>query len=335
MQSTIGVVILFFSVIVLLYNRKTQFSQYLVPKPHRNLLLFDSVTLNGGKSLNNQEPREFVFFCQNVSADTVTIDSMQADCSCSVPFYEKSIPAGEYSVIKLIVAPALNKSIYSTTLRASNTLNTQIEVLTVNVDVVEGNNSLVNPPILFLGNLVLEESFHIERRVRLAIDSNERFSPISVLSPAWLTVNYEQIDKTLLLKFSGVVPPDTRSTRGQFQIKLSPPYIDQTIDFVYSTRNKYEAYPKRLFGSIKNLDSGRSVKLLGVTTEDVLYDVTVNGSGKVKIANGEDPCDFIVTPEFSETSHEVQGAIKWSVKSNSGQLLASVDTAFLFVKLEP
>ena len=303
-------------------------------KNELKLLGFESTSLDAGSCTYDHEPKIFTFICRNNTARTVTINEVEADCACSNPTFNKVVPAGELSRITITVKPSLYKRMYSASVRATQNGIEQIENLTVLLDVVEPNSSLVTPPTLFLGKLILNESFTVEQELRIATSDGKPLAPVSISGPDWLNVDFRPIDEYVLLTLSGQLPANRDSSRGRIQIKLPPPNEDQSVEFTYSPHAKYEIVPTRLFGSIRDKPTGRNVTLSRVTTEVVSFNVTMEGPGRVDVTNGSDPTQFTVTPHFPDGCQEIGGKIAWTVKTDTGILVTELVSSFFFMKLD-
>lgn len=329
----VAVLALTFIVIGLGLSRKPK-GQIATTRNELKLLEFESTSLDAGTCMYDHEPKVFMFVCRNNTASAVIIDAVEADCSCSNPTFDKLVPAGQQSRISIAVTPSLHKRLYSASVRVTQNCIEQIENLTVFLEVVEPNSSLVNPPTLILGKLILDESFTVEQKLRIATSDGKPLAPLSMSGPDWLKVDFKPIDEYVLLTLSGQLPTNRDSSRGRIQIKLPPPNKDQSVEFTYSPHAKYEIVPLRLFGSIRETPAGRSVTLSGVTNEVVFYTVTMEGPGRVDVLNGSDPTQFTVTPQFPDGCQEVSGKIAWAVKTDKGSLLTELVSSFLFMKLD-
>ena len=314
---------------------KGQIATIATTKNELKLLEFESTSLDAGSCMYDHEHKVFTFVCRNNTSSAVTIDAVEADCSCSNPKFDKLIRAGQQSRISIAVAPSLHKRMYSASLRATQNGIQQIENLAVLLEVVEPNSSLVTPQTLFLGKLILDESFTVEQTLRIATSDGKPLEPLAISGPDWLKVDFKPIDDWVLLMLSGQLPTNRNSSRGRIHIKLPPPNKDQSVEFTDSPHAKYEVVPHRLFGSIRDKPDGRSITLSGVTNEVVSVTVTMEGLGKVDVVKGNDPTQFIVTPEFPDGCLEVGGKIAWTIITEEGSLVAELVSSFFFMKLDP
>ncbi len=331
-----AVVVLALSFIVMGLGRsRSPKRQIASNKNELKLLGFESTSLDVGSCVYDHEPKIFTFVCRNNTSHTVTIDAVEVDCACSNPTFDKLIPSGEQSRITITVKPSLHKRMYSASVRTRQNGIEQIENLTILLKVVEPNSSLVTPRTLFLGKLIVDESFTVEQKMQIATGDGKPLAPLSMSGPDWLKVDFKPIGEDVLLTLSGRLPTNRHSSRGRIQIKLPPPNKDQSVEFTYSPHAKYEIFPIRLFGSVRETLTGRSISLSGVTNEVVSFTVTMDGPGTVDVVKGSDPAQFTVTPHFPDGCQEVGGKIAWAIKTDAGNLVAELASSFFFMKLDP
>jgi hypothetical protein len=302
-------------------------------KTELRLIEFDSNELDAGKHPQDFESKSFSFTFRNNTAHSVILESVEADCSCTKPSFDRMIPAGQKSRIEIGIKPSLRKRTYSMRVRARQNGIEQLEVLTVNLEVFDPDSTLVTPTSILLGDLIFGEPFRVERELRIATNDGQPVVPLSMSGPDWLKVDYRPLGECLLLTLSGRLPKNRDSVRGRIQISLASPNKNQSVEFQYIPHEKYEITPRRLFGIIGEGHDARHVTLSGVQNESVSFTVTMEGTGTIEVKQGDDPTQFLVTPVLSEECEELSGRIIWVVRSVEGRHIEDLESTFFFSKI--
>lgn len=314
------------------YSGKDQASESAASQSH--LLEFSSTTIDAGSCTDDGESQQFAFSFHNTTPEPVVIESVSAGCACTIARCDSNIPAGVTSAIAVVVAPRIHKRFYSVTVHAKQGELRQAEVLTVNLEVTEQGNLVLDPRAIYLGELTVLAPFSMERELRIVNHQGNPVLPQSLSGPPWLKIDTEIRESSVLLRLSGWAPDKSQEERGRIKLTLPLPYAEQSVPLSYSIRPKYLVKPSCLFGSVRSdQQSARSVEIVGLHGEDkVAFSVVMQSGGSVEILPGSLPGHFLISPQFHDDSLEVSGTVTWTINSASDLNLGNCKCRFLFLK---
>lgn len=297
------------------------------------LIDFTSTEIDAGKA-NSLSERQFLFPLQNVSGETVVIDTVTPDCTCISLTHEQMVQPGASSEITVRIKPSTHKTRYVVNVLAKQGRRVQAEKLSVVFDSVESNFVIFDPQTLIIGELIAQRPFNIKRTVRIVGPNGDSIHPIAVDGPKWINVDLGEDEGSTTLAFTGVAPISNAINRDVIDLIFSEPIGRASMEFAYSVRPRYVVEPQRVFVfSVKNSATAGTIELKGLDdTDTVQWAVTMESQGAIELSRESQQGCFRISPVFTNDVDEIGGSVTWTIYSESKVRVGECLSEFYFLR---